>query len=172
MPIVPDTKDWTWVTRRPCPECGFDPDGVTPDRAGAIIRSAIPRWRDALSRPDAGQRPNDAVWSVLEYGAHVRDACRVFEGRLALMLAEDNPGFPDWDQDREALEGAYAQADPHRVAQELEAGAAAVAAAFEAVPLEQWDRRGLRSNGAAFTVRTLGAYFAHDVVHHLHDVGA
>jgi hypothetical protein len=24
MTIVPDTKDWTWVLRRPCPECGFD----------------------------------------------------------------------------------------------------------------------------------------------------
>ena len=22
--IVPDTKDWTWVLERPCPECGFD----------------------------------------------------------------------------------------------------------------------------------------------------
>lgn len=20
--IVPDTKDWTWVLERPCPECG------------------------------------------------------------------------------------------------------------------------------------------------------
>ncbi|MGF9662929.1 hypothetical protein AAIH25_13785 [Arthrobacter crystallopoietes] len=47
-----------------------------------------------------------------------------------------------------------------------------MAVAFAAVPREQWDRRGLRSNGSAFTVRTLGAYFAHDVVHHLHDVGA
>jgi len=24
MPIMPDTKDWTWVLRRACPECGFD----------------------------------------------------------------------------------------------------------------------------------------------------
>ena len=23
-PIVPDTKDWTWVLDRPCEECGFD----------------------------------------------------------------------------------------------------------------------------------------------------
>lgn len=24
MAIVPDTKDWTWVLERACPECGFD----------------------------------------------------------------------------------------------------------------------------------------------------
>jgi hypothetical protein len=23
MTIIPDTKDWTWVLHRPCPECGF-----------------------------------------------------------------------------------------------------------------------------------------------------
>ena len=22
--ITPDTKDWTWVLERPCPECGFE----------------------------------------------------------------------------------------------------------------------------------------------------
>src|SRR4051794_791858 len=27
-PVEPDTKDWTWVLDRPCPECGFDPAAV------------------------------------------------------------------------------------------------------------------------------------------------
>lgn len=35
---------------------------------------------------------------------------------------------------------------------------------------EDWERRGLRSNGSEFTVLTLAQYFLHDVVHHLHDV--
>ena len=30
--IEPDTKDWTWVIARPCPECGFDPSTVQPHR--------------------------------------------------------------------------------------------------------------------------------------------
>jgi DinB superfamily len=172
MPIVPDTKDWTWVTERACPECGFDPDGVAPDRVGSIIRATVPRWQAALGRPDAARRTFEFVWSALEYGAHVRDVCQVFSGRLALMLAEDNPGFPNWDQDQAALDAGYAQEDPQRVARQLEANAAEVAGAFDAVPADQWERRGLRSNGSAFTVRTLGAYFVHDVVHHLNDVGA
>ena len=28
MAIVPDTKDWTWVLRQPCLECGFIHDPV------------------------------------------------------------------------------------------------------------------------------------------------
>jgi hypothetical protein len=37
---------------------------------------------------------------------------------------------------------------------------------------DQWDRPGRRSNGSSFTATTLGQYFLHDVVHHLHDVRA
>ncbi len=29
---------------------------------------------------------------------------------------------------------------------------------------------GLRSDGSAFTVESLAAYFIHDPIHHLHDV--
>jgi hypothetical protein len=58
------------------------------------------------------------------------------------------------------------------VAAELVAAGAAVADRFDAVFPEQLERRGLRSNGSEFTVRTLGQYFLHDLLHHLHDVAA
>ena len=57
------------------------------------------------------------------------------------------------------------------VAAELAAAAAAAADGFDAVAGEQWSRTGRRSNGSVFTVETLGKYFLHDLVHHLHDVG-
>jgi hypothetical protein len=41
----------------------------------------------------------------------------------------------------------------------------------ECVAGEQWARPGRRSDGASFTVETFARYFAHDWVHHLHDVG-
>jgi hypothetical protein len=37
---------------------------------------------------------------------------------------------------------------------------------------EQWARPGRRSNGSVFTIETLVQYFAHDLVHHAHDIGA
>jgi hypothetical protein len=57
------------------------------------------------------------------------------------------------------------------VAVELRAAGTALADRYAAVTDEQWERTGLRSNGSVFTVATLGTYCAHDVVHHLHDVG-
>ncbi|MCA1481333.1 hypothetical protein I6F37_41125, partial [Bradyrhizobium sp. NBAIM08] len=50
--------------------------------------------------PAVSARPAAAVWSPLEYGVHVRDVYRVFGDRLASMLAEEEPTFANWDQNR------------------------------------------------------------------------
>jgi hypothetical protein len=86
------------------------------------------------------------------------------------MLSRNNPNFADWDQDAAALENDYGRQDPREVSQALEAAALSVSAAFDAVGDDQWERQGLRSNGSVFSVTSLGAYFLHDVLHHLHDV--
>ncbi|WP_166844871.1 DinB family protein [Isoptericola sp. BMS4] len=170
--IVPDTKDWTWVLERPCPECGFVAARTEVPAVGEAVRASLPRWRAVLARPDVARRPEPGVWSALEYGAHVRDVFRVFDERLALMLAEDDPLFADWDQDATALEADYAHQDPATVAVELDVAGRAVADRFDAVEPADEGRAGRRSNGSEFIVRTLGQYFLHDVVHHLHDVRA
>lgn len=160
------------MLKRPCEECGFTAGIVTPATAASMIPALLPRWSAALNRADVEQRPDPGTWSTLEYGAHVRDVFEVFRGRLELMLREDNPEFADWDQDLAALEGNYSGQDPEVVRSELTSNGLDAAAAFAAVPESDWERRGLRSNGSAFTVRTLAGYFMHDLVHHLHDVGA
>jgi hypothetical protein len=171
-PIVPDTKDWTWTLQRPCPDCGFDARTVAAaDIAPTTLTSTSP-WTAVLRRPDATRRPEPAVWSPLEYACHVRDVCRVFDGRVALMLEEDAPQFANWDQDETALADRYAEQDPAVVGPELQEAAAVVAARFAGVREDEWDRTGLRSDGSAFTVLTLGQYFLHDLAHHLVDVRA
>ncbi|GEL47662.1 methyltransferase type 12 [Cellulomonas hominis] len=171
-PADPDAKDWTWVLRERCPECGFaGTDVAGPDLAGTI-HDLVPRWRAALNRLDVRDRPAPGTWSPLEYGAHVRDVHRVFDERLRLILEEDDPLFPNWDQDATAAADRYDLQDPGRVADELADAAAVLAARFQSVRPDQWDRPGRRSNGSSFTATTLGQYFLHDVVHHLHDVRA
>ncbi|WP_245852062.1 DinB family protein [Isoptericola jiangsuensis] len=170
--IVPDTKDWTWVVERPCPECGFDPAAVDPLAVGDTVRATLPRWREALGREDARERPAPAVWSPLEYGAHVRDVLTLFDRRLHLMLTDDRAAFDDWDQDAAALEGRYAEAEPATVATDLTTAGDRIADRFDTVRPDDLERTGVRSNGSRFTVRTFGRYLLHDVDHHLHDVEA
>ena len=94
----------------------------------------------------------------------------MFAGRLDQLLTEDNPTFADWDQDAAARDGRYFAEDPAAVADAYEQGAERMAAGFAAVHSDQWERKGTRSNGSLFTVATLGAYFLHDLEHHLFDV--
>ncbi|MBT1002099.1 DinB family protein [Paenarthrobacter sp. DKR-5] len=170
MAIIPDGKDWTWVLTRPCPECGFDAQGVTPATVASTVPTLVPRWQSVLRRPDAEERPDESTWSPLEYAAHVRDVFSLFDHRLHLMLEQEDPGFADWDQDATALAEDYAHQQPEKVSAELAAAGAEIAASFAAVRPAQWQRRGTRSNGSVFTVETFSQYFLHDVVHHLHDV--
>jgi len=171
MPITPDTKNWTWVLERPCPECGFDADGFAREDVGQMIRDNAARWERVLARADVRTRPNDDTWSPLEYGCHVRDVFRICDGRLALMLAEDDPTFANWDQDVTALEDAYTAQDPAVVTRELSDAAARIADRFEGVGDEQWGRPGLRSDGSRFTVESFARYVIHDPAHHIVDVG-
>lgn len=170
MPIIPDSKDWTWVLHRPCPECGFDSSSASPATVHGAVTGMLPRWQAVLRRPDVAARPHENTWSGLEYACHVRDVFTLFHQRLSLMLADENAHFEDWDQDRAAIEQDYASADPAAVAAELTEAGKRIAASFAAVPEEQWACTGIRSNGSEFTVLTFAQYFLHDVVHHLHDV--
>ena len=167
--IAPDTKDWTWVLDRACEDCGFDARAVGRADLGTKFRDNAAGWQRVLAAPEATQRPEPTVWSPTEYAAHVRDVHRIFSGRVALMLSEDDPAFANWDQDETALTDRYDLQDPARVAPELLAAADEVAAAYDGVAGDEWERRGTRSNGSVFTVDSLGRYHLHDVVHHLWD---
>ena len=170
-PIAPDDKDWTWVLERPCPECGVDASAwEVPDLPRLVHDSAL-AFGEALRSPDVAVRPRPDVWSVLEYACHVRDVHRTMAGRLSLLLAEDDPVFENWDQDATAVAQRYGEQDPTVVDVELVEAAGHVAGLYAGVTPEQYERPGRRSNGSVFTVRTLGRYHLHDVLHHLHDVG-
>ncbi len=170
MTIEPDTKDWTWVLDRPCPECGLDTSTFDHDEVPEMLRENAAAWQDVLAGPDVRARPTPATWSPLEYAAHVRDVCRVYTERLHLMLTVDDPDYPNWDQDQTAVADRYGEQDPATVAVELAAAARTLATAFENVTGAQWERTGTRGDGAQFTVDTFSRYFIHDPVHHLHDV--
>jgi hypothetical protein len=169
-PIEPDTKDWTWVLDRPCPECGFDAKSLHHTEVAGRIRSDAAEWVPRLHELGVEVRRQPTVWSTLEYGCHVRDVHRIFNHRVRLMLTEDEPQFPNWDQDETAIADDYASQNPATVATELFDAASIVADTYANAPADAWTRRGLRSNGSEFTVATISIYHLHDIVHHAHDV--
>ncbi len=169
MAIIPDTKDWTWVLQRPCPECGFDTAGFPREEIASMVRANARSWLDVLAASGTRDRPDAQTWSPSEYACHVRDVFRLYDYRLDLMLTRDDPLYPNWDQDETAERERYSEQEPAEIGPQLIAAADALAARFDTVSGGQWERPGRRSDGAVFTVETFGRYFIHDPVHHLHD---
>lgn len=192
--IVPDTKDWTWTTQHRCQECAFDASGVAATELPGHLSALTAPWPEVLSHSEVRQRPEPTTWSPLEYGCHIHEVLDVFARRFELILAQDQPTLPTWDQDAASLEGDYARQDPLTIAEEIPGRTAALLAvlarfdgdrgpasvqdpyekagtAYE-TPTLLWGRGARRSDGAEFTSLSLARYLVHDLAHHLHDVGA
>ena len=171
MTIEPDTKNWTWVLERPCPECGFDAAAVSFGAVPGLVRANAAAWPDVLARADAAVRGQPGRWSDLEYGCHVRDVFDRFAARFQLMRDETDPAFENWDQDETAVTERYAEQDPTVVATELAAAGERIAALLGDIRADELGRTGRRSDGARFTIESMAIYFVHDPIHHLRDVG-
>jgi hypothetical protein len=172
VPIVPDEKDWTWVLERPCHECGFEAATVPPESVASLLRANAAAWVVVLRGTDEAVRapPVEDRWSALEYACHVRDVCALYHHRLDLMLHEDDPLYPNWDQDATAVAERYGEQDPAIVSVQLLDAATGLADAFDGVQGEQWLRTGRRGDGARFSIAGFSRYLLHDPVHHLYDV--
>jgi len=164
-----------------CDECGFVYADVSPDDAVARLRSFGRRYRAPLTRFLAGedggtllrQRPEEGVWSALEYAAHVRDAIR-FNGYLARRtLTDDRPTLPAPNPDQAAVDNNYNDEDAAEVAAGIEERAEKLAAMVEANDdpsswerTAEWDGR-----DGDFTAIYFVRNAVHEGHHHLLDVG-
>ena len=143
--IVPDSKDWTWVLTKPCAECGFDAGSIAATDVAAMVMTNAALWQEVLQHSDARERPEPGVWSPLEYACHVRDVFDLYDYRLQLMLDNDAPKFPNWNQDETALKERYDLQDPAAVWIELFLSADRLSQSFAAVEDDQWQRTGFRN---------------------------
>ncbi len=166
-----DTKNWTWVLERPCPECGFEAGPVPTDSISGLVRQNAASWVRLLDEGVIGPtRPGPSTWSSLEYACHVRDVYRRYDGRIQLMLTEGDPLYPNWDQDATALDDHYQEQVPATVVSELTAAAEQLAARLDGITGLEWGRNGRRSDGASFTIASLSRYMIDDPIHHVWDV--
>ncbi len=166
------------MTAANCEECGFAYTDLAPADVPAAIRAFARRFRAPLTRFLPGEdsdalvrrRPAPETWSALEYAAHVRDVFGNYERWVRQTLAEDRPVLEGPGPDAQAAAGNYNALDPVAVADELAANAERLAATFEAVPDDGWDRVGLRRDeerSVLFSARRA----VHEGNHHLLDIG-
>lgn len=154
--------------------CGF----VWDDVADAEVAPRIRAGTDMLARllrnaPDvANTRPTPGRWSMLEYGAHVRDVLLVLRDRFVVGAVADNPGFAPMYRDERVDLGMYAAEDPVALAAELEVAAVLLVRMLEALSPEQLERTCQYGypGPSTRTLRWMAAQAVHEVEHHLGDV--
>ncbi len=161
-----------------CEECGFVYDSVTGGDAPAALRAFGRRFRAPLTRFLPGEdgdalvrtRPAPETWSALEYVAHVRDVFGNYDRWVRQILADDGAVLEGPPPDEQAVEGRYNEADPVAVADALAANAELLAATFESVPDDGWDRFGVRRDEER-SVLLHARRAVHEGNHHLLDIG-
>jgi len=160
-----------------CPECGLDYEAMPVDEAIAAIRAFGRRYRAPLTRLLPGEdesvlraRPAPDTWSALEYAAHVRDVFDRCAGWVRLILDTDRPTLEGMVPDEMVVANAYNTLVPAVVVDELADRAEGLAAIFEAVPADGWQRTGTRREWE-WSVEFLARRAVHEGSHHLLDIG-
>lgn len=164
-----------------CRDCGFD-WSMGREEVVPYAAARVPRCR-ALIAPhlDPGPgadpaalrvRPDQGVWSPLEYLAHLRDVTQFFTERIQRVLAEDRPVLAVQFRFAELAElRRYRSEDPATALGQFEARAEELQSLLRGLNDDDWERAGIGSEGDERTVLMLARRFAHEVHHHLLDLG-
>jgi hypothetical protein len=157
-----------------CDVCGFEWDAVTAGEIHRRLGAAVDGFRQVLGGDDAAlaRRPAPDVWSVIEYGCHVRDVMLNLRDRIVLGLAEDNPTPHAMFTDVRIALGLYEDEQAARLAEEISVAAGLLARTIVALDDEQlarpifygWPRPATR------TLQWVAAQALHEAEHHLDDI--
>jgi DNA segregation ATPase FtsK/SpoIIIE, S-DNA-T family len=161
------------VSMERCDVCGYEWDAVSEAEIPSRLRATAAGFQQMLSSGDAslGERPAPAVWSVMEYCAHVRDVMFNVRDRIILGLAEDHPTPKPMYQDVRIENDLYREDTPSTMSTELGVAIhlmAKTVAALDAPRLDRtlvygWPRPADRS------LRWVAAQALHEAEHHLAD---
>lgn len=91
-------------------------------------------------------------WTILEVLCHLRDFDGIFQGRVRLMLDQDNPLLTAYDHLALAVENDYNNQDFSQVLAELNQSRADFVALFNSLSAEQWERGGVHPEAGAITL--------------------
>jgi hypothetical protein len=157
-----------------CEQCGFRWSAVTAGEVPGRLRFATDAFVDVieLAGARANVRPSLERWSILEYGAHLRDVFISIRERVITASIEDEPtGAPIHRDERVSL-GFYRLDTAADVASELRAASTLFIRTFASLPADYTRRQFTYSpvTPRKVTILWAGAQAVHEAEHHVGDV--
>ena len=143
------------------------PDRLEEAVAGLAEDAArLPEPAGRRSQP-AGRRDGPAEgWSVLQVLRHLADSEIVYGYRVRLILAEEGPAIPGYDQDAWTDALHTHRGTVREALGDFRAGRAVTLRLLEALGDDEWDRVGHHSERGEESVRRIATLLAaHDVNH-------
>jgi uncharacterized damage-inducible protein DinB len=117
-----------------------------PDRVAAVVAG--------LSQQELRWRPAEGEWSIKEVCGHLCDDSEMWRRRLALILSEDNPTLPTYEQEELVRERAYQDADLAAVLADFRRNRQEIATLLSSLAPRDWERAGVHPEHGPRTIRT------------------
>jgi len=157
-----------------CAQCGFLRSSIAAQELPDRLRGATQSFVTVIDQAGdlATVRPTDERWSILEYGAHLRDVFISIRERIIAACVLDEPTGTQLYRDERVSLGFYQLDASAQVANELAAMSSLFVRTFESLP-PGFERREFIFSPlmpAKVTIRWAGAQALHECEHHLGDV--
>lgn len=165
-------RDWTRSQFEACPDCGCDASVIADTDLGRMVTDAVAAWGTLLATApiaDLRRWPAPAVWSPLEYACHTRDVVAVFTERIERTAVEPGTLLGWWDHEVAVTAEAYNAQEPVLIAEAMASNARRLGTTLSSLPSEGWDLAAERRPGESFTIRGMGRFVLHEIVHHRQD---
>ncbi len=158
-----------------CEGCGFVYGDLPVEHVPAVLREAVPRYRELLTSTSPSvllARPDASTWSALEYACHVRDVLLVQRDRAVRALVEEVPEFPPMHREQRVDILGYRDEPPGLVAEEIAMATGLLTRLLDRLDEGRLGRRCVYGYPTPTEVDLawLGRHTVHEVDHHLLDV--
>jgi hypothetical protein len=156
-----------------CAACGFSWTTLSRAQIASRTSTAVESFVEVIQRAgdDVALRPSEERWSILEYGAHLRDVLLSIRERVVLAAILDVPtGTPIFRDERVDI-GFYAQDTASDVAAELQVITYLFLKTVATLPANFETRRLVYSPRTPLEITISGALSnaLHECEHHLGD---
>jgi len=157
-----------------CAECGFAYNLSQAEAAGDRVRARVEQVVAILHEHDVDlrSRPRPGVWSVLDYGCHLRDMLFVQRERVLAARRADRPDCAPMGREERVEHDGYAEQEPGDVARQLTDAAKLFANVLARLGTDDWDRTVLYHypETRERSLRWLAVHTVHEAQHHLADI--
>lgn len=155
-----------------CIQCGFRYD-LSPAQVAERAETGVDAVRQAVANTPVerrSRRPAPEMWSVNAYTRHLADASGVILQRIDLILAQDRPYLPYWDEAADAEENRIDNSPADDAVPVLAERVQAFGERMRTLPDGAWKRVGIHERAGEIRLAEIAHDMAHEIEHHAQDI--